>query len=690
MKKLIILLISFASISFFSVASADTTIHLDVVTSTGSLYNQDITVAPCDSDNAGTMAVTAYCAVLQSGLANDWSWFGSDAFLNSIDTKVNNDNNNGIYWGWFANLELGQTALNKYVLMEGDSILINYDINPLKIAVDNTNPSVGSSIKFTVMSFGFDSSWNPAWSPVVGGKIVIGPDTLDLDLDGTYSFIVIDTTPLIVKGQAIGFLETKELVITPTVSLDVTAPIITLIGDTTESINVGSDYIEKGATATDDIDGDITSKIVITGNVDTSKVGSYDILFDVSDLLGNKANTVTRTVNVINSGGGGGGPTLSTLSIPQATLFLANNQDINGSFIDSLYTDWVAIAVGSLGSSGDIMKAKISEYMKMNPLMSSVITDNERRAMALMSLGINPYSGTSVDYINKIVSSYDGTQFGDNTLFNDDIFALIVLQKAGYISTDTMIVKDIEYILSYQSPDGSWGSIDMTGAALQALSNFTDIAGVQSSILKGENYLISTQQVDGGFYNSSSTSWALQALSSNPSFSSGVARADDYLAKLQQADGGVELSTSIIENRIWATAYAIPAALHKTWSNILQSFPKPIISTGGGGTSTILIPEVESLTQKLVKEEEKIDEKKIEELEVINKDSLIKPKLKNTQKVTKPKVVAKANPVPNTSNVLVANASSSLEAETPSRSFFSRIVGTIKVPFIWLWDKLGF
>jgi hypothetical protein len=391
-----------------------------------------------------------------------------------------------------------------------------------------------------------------------------------------------------------------------------------------------------------------------------------------------------------NSGGGGGGPTLTTLSIPKATLFLSDKQNTDGSFIDALYTDWVAIAIGSLGSAGDIMKEKISLYMKNNPITSSVVTDNERRAMALMSLGINPYSGTNVDYINKIISSYDGTQFGDNTLFNDDIFALIVLQKAGYISTDTLIIKDIEYVLSHQSPDGSWGSVDMTGAALQALRNFTDIAGVQSSISRGESYLISVQKQDGGFENSSSTSWALQALSSNPSFSSGVARADDYLAKLQQDDGGLETLTSTIENRIWATAYAIPAALHKTWSNILQSFPKPIVSTGGGGTPIILVPEVKPSTQKLVKEEEKADEKNIEGLEVVSKDSLIKPKPKNIQKVVKTKIIARANSVVDTSNVLLASVSSSLEAGTPTRSFFTKIIGTIKSPFIWLWDKLGF
>jgi hypothetical protein len=146
MKKnitFIVLIIAFVVLGFSSNVYADTTIHLDIETSAGSLYNQDITVTPCDSDNAGTMEATAYCAVLQSGLTNNWSWFGTDAFLNSIDSAVNNDNSNGIYWAWFNNLNLGQTALNKYTLVDGDSLLLSYDINPLKISVDNQSPIVG-------------------------------------------------------------------------------------------------------------------------------------------------------------------------------------------------------------------------------------------------------------------------------------------------------------------------------------------------------------------------------------------------------------------------------------------------------------------------------------------------------------------------------------------------------------------
>ena len=82
------------------------------------------------------------------------------------------------------------------------------------------------------------------------------------------------------------------------VTEDSIAPVITLLGDATVSIEVGDTYIDAGATAKDNYDGDITSNIVTVSNVDTAIVGSYTVTYDVSDANENAAATVTRTVNV--------------------------------------------------------------------------------------------------------------------------------------------------------------------------------------------------------------------------------------------------------------------------------------------------------------------------------------------------------------------------------------------------------
>lgn len=78
---------------------------------------------------------------------------------------------------------------------------------------------------------------------------------------------------------------------------DTTKPVITLNGNSTITIKLNETYTDPGATATDDKDGDLTSKIEITGMVDTKKAGTYKITYTVKDAAGNVA-TATRTIIV--------------------------------------------------------------------------------------------------------------------------------------------------------------------------------------------------------------------------------------------------------------------------------------------------------------------------------------------------------------------------------------------------------
>ena len=78
---------------------------------------------------------------------------------------------------------------------------------------------------------------------------------------------------------------------------DTTPPVITLLGDATVNLIVGDTYADAGATAADDIDGDISTSIVIAGDtVDTATARTYVITYNVADTAGNAAIEVTRTV----------------------------------------------------------------------------------------------------------------------------------------------------------------------------------------------------------------------------------------------------------------------------------------------------------------------------------------------------------------------------------------------------------
>lgn len=78
---------------------------------------------------------------------------------------------------------------------------------------------------------------------------------------------------------------------------DPVAPSLVLKGDQTMSIKLGSEYEEPGYVATDNVDGVITDRVTVTGQVDTSKVGTYTLEYSVTDSYENTA-TIQRTVKV--------------------------------------------------------------------------------------------------------------------------------------------------------------------------------------------------------------------------------------------------------------------------------------------------------------------------------------------------------------------------------------------------------
>lgn len=86
--------------------------------------------------------------------------------------------------------------------------------------------------------------------------------------------------------------------IAPIGSADTTPPVITLNGTSPITVAQGSIYNDAGATAADNVDGNITANIVVANTVNTAIVGTYAVTYDVSDVAGNAAAQVTRTVNV--------------------------------------------------------------------------------------------------------------------------------------------------------------------------------------------------------------------------------------------------------------------------------------------------------------------------------------------------------------------------------------------------------
>jgi len=81
----------------------------------------------------------------------------------------------------------------------------------------------------------------------------------------------------------------------PNGSVDTTPPVISLLGSSTINLTVGNTFTDPGVTATDDVDGDLTSSITVSGSVDTFNTGTYTLTYLVADSSGNQTG-VSRTV----------------------------------------------------------------------------------------------------------------------------------------------------------------------------------------------------------------------------------------------------------------------------------------------------------------------------------------------------------------------------------------------------------
>jgi len=97
------------------------------------------------------------------------------------------------------------------------------------------------------------------------------------------------------NANRIGEFEDYRLVLVN----DMTPPTLALNNADTLYLEVGSIYTEYGATAIDDTEGNISSKVVITTDLDMAFTGIYYVNYNVTDAGGNMALPVTRVIYVV-------------------------------------------------------------------------------------------------------------------------------------------------------------------------------------------------------------------------------------------------------------------------------------------------------------------------------------------------------------------------------------------------------
>jgi len=300
--------------------------------------------------------------------------------------------------------------------------------------------------------------------------------------------------------SSLTILVSSDQTITASFSLiDVILPAITLTGSSTIELTIGNTFTDPGATATDNIDGDLTSSIITSGTVDTSSTGSYTISYSISDATGNSAS-VTRTV-VVNKDTTAPMITLTgsstvylgsgiTFTDPGATATDNIDGDLTSSIITSGTIDYSKTGTYSITYSvSDIVgnSASVTRTVVVGVALS-IYFDNEICKCPTATVGdtevINGVTYTVVDNTSiktqVAAANYNlcttpvtnmSELFRNNTSFNSDISFW-----------DTAAVTDMGFMFyqatSFNQDIGSWNTAAVTnmgGMFLQATSFNQDI-----------------------------------------------------------------------------------------------------------------------------------------------------------------------------------------------------------------------
>lgn len=123
----------------------------------------------------------------------------------------------------------------------------------------------------------------------------------------------------------------------PSTPADTTAPVITLNGNANDTVVLNSTYVDAGASAADNVDGNISANIVVSGNLNMNQAGDYTRKYNVMDAAGNAATEVSRNIHVRNeawflAGNYAASPNCGLTPVSNYNTSISVSQTVNRSF----------------------------------------------------------------------------------------------------------------------------------------------------------------------------------------------------------------------------------------------------------------------------------------------------------------------------------------------------------------------
>lgn len=370
---------------------------------------------------------------------------------------------------------------------EGDSASDSMTVNvsagvpppnkaPTANAGGNKTVQVGESITISGSGTDTDGTVSYLWKK--------GSTTLSTKPSFSYTPTTVgsDTLTLIVTDDDNDTAtDTMKVVVTATPVTDTIPPIITLIGANSVNVEQGSVYSDAGATASDNIDGNITANIIKSGaTINTSAtVGTrFTVKYNISDAAGNAATQITRSVVIIAAAPDMVDPVITlkgqtTLEVIKGTNYIdagaTATDDRDGNITANIITAGDAVNTNANAGSTftvtyNVMDAAGNPAIEVTRSVSIIDDPNSHQIPALSQADISSY----LSIINSARSQ--ATTCGDTGSFPavPAVSWSNELYQAAYEHSQDLAISNTF------SHGGSGTASDWSGVALNKQSDMRD------------------------------------------------------------------------------------------------------------------------------------------------------------------------------------------------------------------------
>ena len=307
---------------------------------------------------------------------------------------------------------------------------------------------------------------------ITANIVVVGIDAVDVNTAGTY---IITYNVSDAAGNA-----ATERTRTVIVAADIVAPVITLTGSATMNVILGDTFTDPGATATDDVDGDITANIVVAGDtVDTNTVATYTITYNVSDAAGNAAAEVTRTV-IVADPNACTAETTESMSAASLNVTFMSDQTANITN-DNATFEWVdnpdsANAVNNSCKVGKVTKNGVNPWdnnqidldtkldFDTNSGIKIKVFSAQPGFTVLLKLEeiANPGNNTEIDLTTTTTNEWEELTYAFGSNYSNQFDRIVLIFDLSTLNTNTYYFDDMMLYGDGSGGGGGGGTFSLT------------------------------------------------------------------------------------------------------------------------------------------------------------------------------------------------------------------------------------